>query len=260
MPPSDPLLQPQPQPLLLHAGEARTAPGPKGAGAGPHVRRLGLTMAGAVVIFAAGIAIWGTQKDRVSKTDRAEMASAAANAVITPVRVNLNDPKELERARASLDLPRDAADNLIAEARQAAAIPPPAVAQPIPPVAAQPMPVAASLPPRAERSPPAKPVTSAPAAQPAEAKPGTLQLAWITLYDFLDEDGDAVQVSTGGLTRTLFLRNTPTSIAVPVVPGDFLRITGVHDGNGGITVAVQAGGGDVKMVLDIGQTLTLPVR
>jgi hypothetical protein len=96
----------------------------------------------------------------------------------------------------------------------------------------------------------------------ADAQDGRIQLAWIALRDFLDEDGDVVEVTTGGFTRTVLLTNAPQMIAVPVVPGDFLRLKGARDGaGGGVTVSVAAGGAEIKLPpLDVGQTITLPLR
>jgi hypothetical protein len=96
----------------------------------------------------------------------------------------------------------------------------------------------------------------------ADARAGKMQMGWVSLRDFLDEDGDIAQISIGGFTRTVPLKNAPTPVAIPIVPGDFLRVTGLVDGGGGgVTVGITTGGGaEVQMPLDVGETITLPVR
>jgi len=174
-------------------------------------RRRNLLLAGLVAgaALATGMVLWGNSgSDAMTKGDRQTLTASLATASLSPLRVDLDNPQQVERARASFDLPPAAADQLIANARQ-----------------------------------------------------GNVRIAWITLRDFLDEDGDVAEITTGGLTRTVLLTNAPQMIAVPIVPGDFLRVTGMHDGSGGgVTVSVAAGGAEIKIPLDVGQTVTLPVR
>jgi hypothetical protein len=95
----------------------------------------------------------------------------------------------------------------------------------------------------------------------ADAKAGKIHLTWITLTDFIDEDGDIVEVAAGGLTRSIPITNVPQTIVVPVIPGDFLRVTGTLDGHGGgVTVSAATAGAEILMPLNVGQTIALPVR
>jgi hypothetical protein len=232
-----PFFEPSPEKQLLPAGQEKSA---EEAPPSLSSRRRVLTAAvAASAIAVAGYAYWIAPADHADPDDKLVFAAIASHTVMAPVRVDLNNPRELQEARASLDLPPAAAEKLIADVKQAATI---AAATSAP--ALSPGPAALPLP--------------LPIAQ--TAKPN-LELAWLTLSDFLDEDGDAVQISTGGLTRTILLRKTPTVIAVPLVSGDFLRVTGMRDGGGGgVTVAIQAGGPEVKLILDEGQTITMPLK
>ncbi len=197
----------EPQPLPVGEAEAALNASPTSSGVGRRtVLRVGLV---AAVLAAGGFAFAAlTSTDSLDGNSRQSLLLAAAQTTLTPERVNMDDPVQVEAARSVLDLPPAAADTVIAESR-------------------------------AKRT----------------------SLAWITLWDFLDEDGDVVQLSTGGLTRTVALSHLPTRIAVPIVPGDFLRVTGWHDGaGGGVTVAVASGGITAQVPLAVGQTLTLSVR
>lgn len=95
-----------------------------------------------------------------------------------------------------------------------------------------------------------------------DARAGRIQLAWVSVRDFLDEDGDVAQISIGGFQRTVPLKTAPTLVAVPIVPGEFLRVTGLIDGaGGGVTVGVSAGGAaEIQMPLDVGETIAIAVR
>jgi hypothetical protein len=200
--------QPEPQPL----GAAQ--PSPELARQQPSAMsraRRGLLL-GALIIAAGigtGYVLLGQKaRDDISQADRQAMLAAAATAVLTPQRVDLANPQEVEKARQALDLPPPQADQLVAAARQ-----------------------------------------------------GKPQLAWIILRDFADEDGDVAEISTGGLTRTVTLTTAPQTVAVPLVPGDFLRVKGINEGaGGGVTVAVIAGGAEVKLPLQVGQTVSLPLK
>ncbi|WP_330565706.1 hypothetical protein [Pseudomonas yamanorum] len=67
------------------------------------------------------------------------------------------------------------------------------------------------------------------------------QLAWISLRDTDAEDGDVVRVDSLEYSRTVKLTRAPLLVAVVVVDGGTLSITGIRDGDGnGITLGLKA--------------------
>lgn len=82
----------------------------------------------------------------------------------------------------------------------------------------------------------------------------------IVLWDFAAPDGDVVRISSAGYEIEVPLVNAPTTIAVPTDGSHSIKLAGVHDGGGGITVGIQSGAGKVFLpVLGEGEVLTLPV-
>jgi hypothetical protein len=61
----------------------------------------------------------------------------------------------------------------------------------------------------------------------------------ITLWDNVAEDGDTVEVAGAGFTQKLIIMNKPTANFVPFQQGGTVRITGLVDGGGGITLGVR---------------------
>ena len=93
-----------------------------------------------------------------------------------------------------------------------------------------------------------------------EMDKGERDLAVITLWDNFDQDGDVVSIQSGGVTLTVPLAHAPTKIFLPYKRGAALSITGVRDGGGGITAAVETTAGAVPLpVLSVGQTIVLPL-
>lgn len=89
----------------------------------------------------------------------------------------------------------------------------------------------------------------------------TLRLAYLTLWDDMAEDGDAVRVSAAGFVQDVPLRNTPVRLAVPLADPAAVTLTGLHDGQGGITVAMLSGTTRVPLPrLRAGQVVPLPLR
>ncbi|WP_290923516.1 hypothetical protein [Halodesulfovibrio sp.] len=73
-----------------------------------------------------------------------------------------------------------------------------------------------------------------------EAEGGYTSLAWVTLWDDCAEDGDIVEVSAGGMKYTVPILHKPTTIVVPYsLDNAELKIRGVRDGGGGITIAAK---------------------
>jgi len=82
----------------------------------------------------------------------------------------------------------------------------------------------------------------------------------ITLWDNVAEDGDAVEVAGAGFTQTLTIMHKPTAYFVPFQQGGTVRITGLVDGGGGITLGVQTAlGNQLLPPLAPGQVLELQI-
>jgi len=95
-----------------------------------------------------------------------------------------------------------------------------------------------------------------------QAEGGLVSLGWITLWDNYAEDGDVVEVSANGLTRTVPILHAPVTIVVPYsVTAAEITITGVRDGGGGITVAAKTSGGNAPLPpLSVGESRTLLLK
>lgn len=79
-------------------------------------------------------------------------------------------------------------------------------------------------------------------------KAGRLKIGFVTLSDSDAEDGDWVSVTAGGFRQDLRLFKNPLLVAVPYLPGQPVRVTGLVDGDGGgITVAVHVGASILKL-------------
>jgi hypothetical protein len=106
------------------------------------------------------------------------------------------------------------------------------------------------------------PATTNTAQRPATAKPSEapMKLVEIMLWDTHAPDGDVVTVESGGYAREVVLAKQPQTLVIPVDATASLKITGVRDGGGGITLGV--GGPKQKVLMPIlseGQTLLLPL-
>jgi hypothetical protein len=89
---------------------------------------------------------------------------------------------------------------------------------------------------------------------------GKVRLAAVTLWDTVDEDGDAVDVSAAGFTQRLVIRHKPATFFLPVQLGGTVSITAVRDGGGGVTLGVRTIAGPVPLpTLVVGQTVEIPV-
>lgn len=87
---------------------------------------------------------------------------------------------------------------------------------------------------------------------------GRTKLAWVTLWDDLEEDGDVVELSGAGFTRSVTITHLPQRFAVPVNAGRPLTLTGIRDGGGGITVAADADGQPLLLpVMNPGEAVTI---
>lgn len=85
-------------------------------------------------------------------------------------------------------------------------------------------------------------------------------LAWLTLWDSDQIDGDVVRVASDGYVRELTLARESVSFAIPVPRSGVVNLSGVRDGGGGITVGVMSGSSPVLLpILSEGQVLGIPV-
>ena len=101
--------------------------------------------------------------------------------------------------------------------------------------------------------------------QPAEVRQaiedGSEPLTWLTLWDDMDEDGDTVEITSHGFSRTIRLTNAPIRIAVPVPERGVINMRGAYDGGGGITVAMRTPQGQVALpIMAVGQVVGVPVQ
>lgn len=95
-----------------------------------------------------------------------------------------------------------------------------------------------------------------------DAQSGKVKLAWVTVWDDCQEDGDVVQVSSQGASVQVTLMNSPTTVVLPVVEGGSLQVIGVKDGmGGGITCGIKSPFGDLDLPpLTAGQVVSIPVK
>jgi hypothetical protein len=72
-----------------------------------------------------------------------------------------------------------------------------------------------------------------------EVLAGRLHLGATTVSDWAAEDGDVVTIASAGFVQTVVIQNAPHIVVVPYsLPIGALTLTAVHDGGGGVTVAV----------------------
>ena len=83
-------------------------------------------------------------------------------------------------------------------------------------------------------------------------------LAWVTLWDFVQEDGDVVHISSAGYSMEVSLTHAPARIAIPAQRDVPIVIQGVADGGGGITMGLTAVTTQL-LVITPGQAVTLPL-
>ena len=85
-------------------------------------------------------------------------------------------------------------------------------------------------------------------------------MAWITVWDFRDEDGDIVRIVSSGYSRLVPILHQPVTLAVPMPPNAVVNVVGVKDGYGGITLGVSSEAMSVQLpVLAEGQIIGVPV-
>lgn len=90
---------------------------------------------------------------------------------------------------------------------------------------------------------------------------GNLQLAWVTLWDTHAEDGDILRFeSSTSIPIEVMALNAPTTFAIPYPADGQVLVTGVKDGGGGITIALESGATSIAWpTMAPGDTLRLPI-
>lgn len=87
------------------------------------------------------------------------------------------------------------------------------------------------------------------------------RLVWIELFDDCQEDGDIVEIRSFYFNQEIPIFHAPRRVAVTLSPDERgIALTGIHDGGGGITVAVRENGRIVPLPrLRPGQTVVIPI-
>lgn len=90
---------------------------------------------------------------------------------------------------------------------------------------------------------------------------GRVKLAWLTLWDTHAEDGDILRFeSTASFPIEVMALNAKTTIAIPYPADGNVVVTGVRDGGGGITIALESGAARIAWpTMAPGDVLDLPV-
>ena len=87
-----------------------------------------------------------------------------------------------------------------------------------------------------------------------------VRLVELTVWDTHSQDGDVVALVSAGYRREIVLTNAPQTVVLPIDGAARMRLIGVHDGGGGITLGVRGADEQVLMpIMSEGQTLTLPL-
>ena len=94
-----------------------------------------------------------------------------------------------------------------------------------------------------------------------EVQSGHMRLAWLTLWDTHAQDGDILRFeSDAALPVEVMALNAPTTLAIPFPASGMIKVTGVVDGGGGITIALKSGAAQIAWpTMQPGDTLSLPV-
>lgn len=90
---------------------------------------------------------------------------------------------------------------------------------------------------------------------------GRIRLAWVTLWDTMVEDGDVLRFeSSSSIPIEITALNAKTTFAIPFPSDGNVIVTGVRDGGGGITIALESGATQIAWpTMEPGDQLRLPV-
>lgn len=94
-----------------------------------------------------------------------------------------------------------------------------------------------------------------------QVRNGEVQLAWLTLWDTHAEDGDVLRFeSDASYPVDVTAMHAKTTLAIPYPRSGVVKVTGIHDGGGGITIALESGAAHISWpTMQPGDTLNLPV-
>jgi len=88
-----------------------------------------------------------------------------------------------------------------------------------------------------------------------------VKVGFITLRDNMAEDGDFVRIESAGYSRVVPIMHQTAKFAIPYYDQTIVTITGVKDGGGGITLAIESNGSAIPLPpLNPGQAITIPLR
>ena len=76
---------------------------------------------------------------------------------------------------------------------------------------------------------------------------GDLQVGLMTVWDWMDHDGDVVVLTSAGFVQNVPISNEPKPVVVLYEGPSAITLTGLRDGGGGITVAVGTAGAPLKL-------------
>jgi hypothetical protein len=90
---------------------------------------------------------------------------------------------------------------------------------------------------------------------------GQVRLAWLSLWDTHAQDGDILRFeSSSSFPIEVMALNSKTTIAIPYPADGNVVVTGVKDGGGGITIALESGSAQIAWpTMQPGDNLDLPV-
>lgn len=94
-----------------------------------------------------------------------------------------------------------------------------------------------------------------------EVMAGRLRLGALTVWDWKDEDGDEVIITSAGFGQVVPLGNRPTTVVIPYRgSGAMIAVTGLKDGENGITVGVSVAGEPTNLPpLYVGETVQVTI-
>lgn len=80
-----------------------------------------------------------------------------------------------------------------------------------------------------------------------ELEEGRTRMVWLSFQDVAAEDNDTVDVVSGAFRQRVVTRKQPIKVYLPEPADGFVKVVGVADGGGGITIRIVSGGVTVQM-------------